>query len=703
VATSRNQGSTGKPLAAPVGLHSAVQYLRGAGPYLGGALHGLGIETIQDLLFHLPLRYEDRRQAIPIAQLKGGEDALVLGRIGAAAVGFTGKRRTLRVSIEDASGSLLLRFFHFNEAQRTALQAGRWLRAYGGVRGGIGGMEMVHPEYRVAERAEDLPTEARLTPIYPLTAGLSQAKLRGLIQQALELAARDRSLLLNLPGLPLPDSLSALKLIHQPEADSDARLLMAQQHPAQGRLLREELLAHQLCMRLLRRQVKIRPAPRLPDLAAAQASLQSVLPFTLTGAQQRVLAEVAEDLLLQRPMLRLVQGDVGAGKTVVAAVALLTAARAGYQAALMAPTELLAEQHAVNLGRWLAPLGLSVAFLAGKLKKSQKDAALTAIAAGEVSLVVGTHAMFQQSVAFAKLALVVVDEQHRFGVQQRLALRDKGPAGLSPHQLIMSATPIPRTLAQTLYADLDVSVIDELPPGRTPITTVALVNERRPELTARIGEACRQGKQAYWVCTLIEDSDELEAQAAETTAAQLRAALPGLHIGLVHGRMKPAEKEAQMAAFKDGKTQLLVATTVIEVGVDVPNASIMVIENAERLGLAQLHQLRGRVGRGAVESQCVLLYQPPLGPLGRARLDTLRRSTDGFEIAQKDLELRGPGELLGRRQTGVIGLKLADPQRDAQLIPELQRLADDWLDRQPELARLLIRRWVGDVEKYAQV
>ncbi|TAM22418.1 MAG: ATP-dependent DNA helicase RecG [Nevskiaceae bacterium] len=703
MATSRNQGSTGKPLAAPVGLHSAVQYLRGAGPYLGGVLHGLGVETIQDLLFHLPLRYEDRRQATPIGQLKGGEDALVLGRIGAAAVGFTGKRRTLRVSIEDASGSLLLRFFHFNEAQRTALQPGRWLRAYGAVRGGIGGMEMVHPEYRVAERAEDLPTEARLTPIYPLTAGLSQVKLRSLIQQALELAARDRSLLLGLPGLPLPDSLSALKLIHQPEADSDARLLMAQQHPAQGRLLREELLAHQLCMRLLRRQVKTRPAPRLPDLAAAQTALQAVLPFTLTGAQRRVLAEVAEDLLLQRPMLRLVQGDVGSGKTVVAAVALLAAARAGYQAALMAPTELLAEQHAVNLGRWLAPLGLSVAFLAGKLKKSQKDAALAAIAAGEVSLAVGTHAMFQQSVAFAKLALVVVDEQHRFGVQQRLALRDKGPAGLSPHQLIMSATPIPRTLAQTLYADLDVSVIDELPPGRTPITTVALVNERRPELTSRIGEACRQGKQAYWVCTLIEDSDELEAQAAETTAAQLRAALPGLHIGLVHGRMKPAEKEAQMAAFKDGKTQLLVATTVIEVGVDVPNASIMVIENAERLGLAQLHQLRGRVGRGAVESQCVLLYQPPLGPLGRARLDTLRRSTDGFEIAQKDLELRGPGELLGRRQTGVIGLKLADPQRDAQLIPELQRLADDWLDRQPELARLLIRRWVGDVEKYAQV
>ncbi|MDP3857228.1 MAG: ATP-dependent DNA helicase RecG [Stagnimonas sp.] len=687
----------------PVGLGSAVQYLRGAGPYLGGVLQGLGVETVQDLLFHLPLRYEDRRQATPIGLLRGGEDALVLARISAAAVSFTGKRRTLRVAIEDASGSLLLRFFHFNEQQRGAMLVGRWLRAYGAVRGGAGGMEMVHPEYRVAERAEDLPTEARLTPIYPLTAGLSQAKLRSLIEQALELAGHDRNLLSGLPGLPLPDTLSALKLIHRPEADSDARLLMAVQHPAQGRLVREELLAHQLCMRLLRRQLKTRPAPLLPALDQAHAALQAVLPFRLTGAQRRVVGEIAKDLVQPRPMLRLVQGDVGSGKTVVAAVALLAAARAGYQAALMAPTELLAEQHAVNLAAWLEPLGLRVAFLAGKLKKSQKDAALAAIASGAVAVVVGTHAMFQQSVAFAKLALVVVDEQHRFGVQQRLALRDKGPAGLSPHQLIMSATPIPRTLAQTLYADLDVSVIDELPPGRTPITTVALANERRPELTARIGEACRHGKQVYWVCTLIEDSDELEAQAAETTAAQLRAALPDLHIGLVHGRMKPAEKEAQMAAFKASQTQLLVATTVIEVGVDVPNASIMVIENAERLGLAQLHQLRGRVGRGAVESQCVLLYQPPLGQLGRARLDTLRRTTDGFEIAQKDLELRGPGELLGRRQTGVIGLRLADPQRDAPLIPELQQLADQWLDSKPELARLLIRRWVGDVEKYAQV
>ncbi len=696
-----------KPAAAalrPAGarLDSPTQFLKGAGPYLAGVLKGLGIETVQDLLFHLPLRFEDRRQATPIAQLKAGEEALVIGRVVASDVRF-GRRRTLRVAIDDDSDGLTLRFFHFNEAQRAAMVNGQWLRAYGTVRAGAGGFEMIHPEYKLAADRAALPTEARLTPIYPLTAGITQQKLRTLIAAAFDIARSERGLMTPLPGLPMPDTLAALKLIHQPEGDADSRQLLALTHPAQRRLVHEELLAHQLCMRLLRRQVKTRPAPQLDGITEAHRVLQAVLPFKLTGAQQRVVGEIARDVAEARPMLRLVQGDVGSGKTVVAAVALVAAVRAGYQSALMAPTELLAEQHAINLAQWFAPLGINVVFLAGKLKKSQKDLALAAIASGAAQVVVGTHAMFQQSVAFAKLALVVVDEQHRFGVQQRLALRDKGPQGASPHQLIMSATPIPRTLAQTLYADLDVSVIDELPPGRTPITTVALVNEKRGEVIERIGAACREGKQVYWVCTLIEDSDELEAEAAETIAQQLRLALPELHIGLVHGRLKAAEKAAQMAAFKERATQLLVATTVIEVGVDVPNASIMVIENAERLGLAQLHQLRGRVGRGATASQCVLLYQPPLGVNGCARLDTLRRTTDGFEIAQKDLELRGPGELLGRRQTGVIGLKLADPQRDAPLIPALQMLADEWLDSRAELARLLIRRWVGDVEKYAQV
>ena len=691
-----------KPTSA-IGLDSPAQFLRGAGPYLGGVLRGLGIATIQDLVFHLPSRFEDRRNAVPIAALVSGEDQLVLARVLAAEVKF-GARRMLSVAVEDEKGDVMrLRFFHFNEAQRTSFAPGRWARLYGTVRGGLGGFEMVHPEYKLAEKITDLPLEARLTPIYPLTAGITQGKLRQLIQTALDLAESNRSLAAPLKGLGTPDTLACLKLIHQPVNEADAAQLLAQTHPAQRRLVAEELLAHQLCMRLLRRQVKTCAAPAITHLEEARTALQGALPFTLTRAQMRVVGEAAKDLLQQRPMLRLVQGDVGSGKTVVAAVALLAAARAGWQGALMAPTELLAEQHATNLTRWLQPLGVRVSLLSGKLKKSAKEAALTAIATGESGVVVGTHALFQQSVAFKKLALVVVDEQHRFGVGQRLALRDKGPEGMSPHQLIMSATPIPRTLAQTLYADLDVSVIDELPPGRTPIVTVALSNEKRGEVITRIGDACRTGKQVYWVCTLIEDSDELEAQAAETLTAQLRAALPELHIGLVHGRMKSAEKEAQMAAFKAGATQLLVATTVIEVGVDVPNASIMVIENAERLGLSQLHQLRGRVGRGAVESQCLLLYQAPIGQMARARINTLRQTTDGFLIAEKDLELRGPGELLGSRQTGIVGLKLADPQRDAPLIPGLQKLADEWLDSQPELARLVIRRWVGDVEKYAQV
>ena len=692
-----------KPVPKALALEDPTQYLRGAGPYLAGVLRALNIETVQDLVFHLPSRFEDRRNAVPIAALVSGEDQLVLARVLAAEVKF-GARRMLTVAVEDAAGDAMrLRFFHFNEMQRQSFGSGRWVRLYGTVRGGLGGFEMVHPEYKLAGSPQELPLEARLTPIYPLTTGITQGKLRQLILAALDVAASSKALLTPLKGLEGPNTLEALRLIHQPVSEADAAQLLAFTHPAQRRLVAEELLAHQLCMRLLRRQVKTRPAPCIPAVENARAALQAALPFTLTNAQTRVVAEAAQDLLQARPMLRLVQGDVGSGKTVVAAAALIAAAKAGWQGVLMAPTELLAEQHAVNLTRWLEPLGIRVSFLAGKLKKSAKEAALASIASGESAVVVGTHALFQQNVAFHRLALIVVDEQHRFGVGQRLALRDKGPDGLTPHQLIMSATPIPRTLAQTLYADLDVSVIDELPPGRTPVTTVVLSNEKRGDVMARIGAAARAGKQVYWVCTLIEDSDELEAQAAETLAEQLRAALPDLHIGLVHGRMKGAEKEAQMAAFKANATQLLVATTVIEVGVDVPNASIMVIENAERLGLSQLHQLRGRVGRGAVESQCLLLYQPPIGQMARSRLNTLRQTTDGFLIAEKDLELRGPGELLGSRQTGIVGLKLADPQRDAPLIPALQKLADDWLDTAPEMARLLIRRWVGDVEKYAQV
>lgn len=695
-------GARAKPSAPPLTLASAVQYLPGAGPQFAAAAKALDILSVGDLLFHLPLRYEDRRQAVPLAELREGDEALARGRVELADLRLAG-RRSLRVLLDDGQGSLLLRFFHFNDAQRKGFLTGRWVQAFGTVRSGANGLEMIHPEYRVADDAGGFENVTGLTPIYPLTAGVTQPRLRKLVAAALELAAADAHFNAQLPGLPEPQTLVALRALHAPDGDADLALLQAFRHPAQLRLTREELLAHQLCMRVSRQQVRGRPAQRLPAVDAARQALQAALPFPFTGAQNRVIAEIGADLERRAPMLRLVQGDVGSGKTVVAACAMLACARAGSQAALMAPTELLAEQHARTLTAWLEPLGVDVVFLAGRLRKTEKARVLERIADGRAPVVVGTHAMFQQAVRFAKLALVVVDEQHRFGVQQRLSLRDKGPEGLAPHQLVMSATPIPRTLAQTLYADLDVSVIDELPPGRTPIVTVALSNEKRGEVLRRVGDQCRAGRQAYWVCTLIEESDELEAEAAEATAERLRAELPDLAVGLIHGRMKGPEKDALMQAFKAGEVPLLVATTVIEVGVDVPNASIMVIENAERLGLAQLHQLRGRVGRGSAASQCLLMYQPPLSDTAKARLETLRATSDGFRIAERDLELRGPGEILGRRQTGLIGLKLADPVRDAALIPDLQTLADQWLERYPQDAKRLIARWVGDVDRYGQV
>ncbi len=682
-----------------------LQFLKGAGPALAAKLRVLGLERVQDLLFHLPLRYEDRRQYTPLTALAEGGEFLIRAEVVHAEIRFA-PRRNLRVTVREGARLAQLRFFYFNESQAGAFKPGAWVRAYGAVRQGKGGFEMIHPEYRVAASAAELAPEQNLTPIYPLTAGLTQQRVRGLIRQALELAARDAGFAQVLPGIDapeIPNTLAALRVLHEPASDADAAQLLAGTHPAQQRLIREELLAHQLCMRVLRRQVQRQSATPLREAAKAAEELAGALPFQLTGAQRRVATEVARDLAANAPMLRLVQGDVGSGKTVIAAAALLAAARAGAQGALMAPTELLAEQHAQNLSRWLTPLGLSVTLLKGSQKKSQRDVALKAMAEGQAQVVIGTHAVFQENVRFQNLGVVVVDEQHRFGVQQRLALRDKGPQGRVPHQLVMTATPIPRTLAQTVYADLDVSVIDELPPGRKPIVTVALSNERRGEVLARIGTACKEGRQAYWVCTLIEETDEVQAQAAEEAARQLRAELPEVRVGLVHGRMKPAEKATQMQAFQAAQTQLLVATTVIEVGVDVPRASIMVIENAERLGLAQLHQLRGRVGRGAQESQCVLLYQPPLSPHARQRLDVMRSTQDGFRIAQADLELRGPGELLGQRQTGLIGMKIADPVRDAHEAAKLQAVADQWLQQQPQAAALLIRRWAGDVERYGQV
>lgn len=685
----------------PLTLATELTFLKGAGPAVAMKLKPLGLERVGDLLLHLPTRYEDRRRILPIAEVRNGEEALVCGRVVSTEVRF-GAKRWLRVVIDDGRSSMVLRFFHFNEVQKAALVENRWVRAFGTGRITPNGAEMVHPEYRVADSAAELPPEDRLTPIYGLTTGITQTRVRALIQQALAVAQADPDFTADFPGLGGPATLAALRTLHEPDG-RDLGDLLLDRHPAQIRLVREELLAHQLCMRLLRKQTKAAPGARIEAVLAATAQLQGRLPFVMTGAQRRVIGDIAHDLSAGKPMLRLIQGDVGSGKTVVAAAAMLGCAQVGLQSVLMAPTELLVEQHARTLAAWLNPLRVEVGLLLGKMKKSERDEALRRAASGEVKVWVGTHALFQGDMAFKRLAMIVVDEQHRFGVGQRLALRDKGPAGVTPHQLIMSATPIPRTLAQTIYADLDVSVIDELPPGRTPVQTVVVSNERRHDVLLRIGEACRQGRQAYWVCTLIEENSELQAQAAEETYRQLREELPELRVGLFHGRLKPAEKEAQMRAFQSGATQLLVATTVIEVGVDVPNASIMIIDNAERLGLSQLHQLRGRVGRGATASQCLLMYQGPLGEGSKARLEVMRTTTDGFVIAQKDLELRGPGELLGRRQTGLIGLKIADPVRDSALIPPLQKLADDWWLKTPKEARRMIARWIGDAERYAQV
>ncbi|TAM13075.1 MAG: ATP-dependent DNA helicase RecG [Nevskiaceae bacterium] len=681
-----------------------AKWLKGAGPLVARKLEILGIRRVVDVLLHLPLRYEDRRRVVPLLQLVPGMEALVVGRVLAADVRFA-PRRSLRVVLTDPEdmARLGLRLFHFSEAQHRNFAPGRWVTAFGTVRGGVNGPEMIHPEYRVADDVEDMGVDRGWVPVYPTTAGLGQKQLRNLVTRALEAALADGGLTCPLPGFDGPTTLAALRALHCPEPAQEATSLLQASHPARQRLIEEELLAHQLAMRRSRAAVQARRAPVIPDVAGAAHRLQENLPFALTGAQRRAIGEIAQDLASGHPMMRLVQGDVGSGKTLVATAAMVACAAAGQQAVIMAPTELLAEQHAQNLQRWLAPLGLSVGRVTGHLPAARKREALAAAASGEIAIWVGTHALFQAHVTFARLALVVVDEQHRFGVGQRLALADKGAEEQWVHQLVMSATPIPRTLAQTLYADLDVSVIDELPPGRTPVTSVVLGDERRDEVVARLGHACADGRQAYWVCTLIEESEQLQAQTAEDTHAQLNAELPGLRIGLVHGRMKAADKERQMRAFAEGRTQVLVATTVIEVGVDVPNASIMVIDNAERLGLAQLHQLRGRVGRGAQASQCVLMYHPPLSQAARSRLEVLRETQDGFRIAERDLELRGPGELLGRRQTGVVAFRVADPARDAALVPLLQRRADDWLHNQPQATARLMARWVPDGARYGQV
>lgn len=680
-----------------------VTTLKGVGAALAEKLLRLDIRSVQDLLFHLPRQYEDRSRIVPIGRLRPGLSALVEGEVQLADV-VLGRRRSLMVKVHDGTGLLTLRFYHFRLSQKENLPRGTRLRIFGEARAGASGIEMYHPEYQTSPEPLPPPPET-LTPIYPVTEGVTQLRLRPLIAQALA-----RMNTGNLPDwLPAGSNhgwylLQALHHVHAPPKEADRKLLLEGRHPAQQRLAFEELTAHQLSLQKRRAEIRAQRGPALPATPALMKKFLAQLPFRLTQAQQRVLGEIARDVHSGHPMLRLVQGDVGSGKTVVAALAACHALQANAQVALMAPTEILAEQHAVNFSRWFAALGIPVATLLGRHGvKARREAA--AIMNGDgPAIVIGTHALFQDTVDFRELALVIIDEQHRFGVHQRLALKQKGErAGLMPHQLIMTATPIPRTLAMSAYGDLDTSVIDELPPGRTPIQTLVAPNERRAEIVARIQAQCATGRQAYWVCTLIEESEQLQAQAAEVTFTELQAALPTLSIGLVHGRQKPAEKAQVMEDFKQGKIQLLVATTVIEVGVDVPNATLMVIENPERLGLAQLHQLRGRVGRGSEQSFCVLLYQSPLGLLGKERLSTLRETTDGFRIAEKDLELRGPGEVLGTRQTGLMQFRIADLLRDAELLPEVQECARQLLQHDPVAAEALLTRWVASREHYAQV
>ncbi|WP_324033865.1 ATP-dependent DNA helicase RecG [Aeromonas caviae] len=681
----------------------SLDSLKGVGSKMLEKLERLGLATVQDLLFHLPLRYEDRTQVWPIGDLPPGLHGAVEGEIQDTQL-VMGRRRMLVCRISDGTGSLTLRFFNFTAAQKNSLAQGRLIRCFGETRPGKYGLEMAHPEYKLLGEEQAGQTEEALTPVYPTTEGLRQLTLRSLTDQALaqlDLYGVEELLPAGLYPQQI-DLAAALKLLHRPPPSVALALLESGQHPAQQRLVLEELLAHNLSVLKVRAQAQnqlaraLKPAPKLVE------QLLCALPFTPTGAQSRVVAEIARDLQQSHPMMRLVQGDVGSGKTLVAALAALQAIGNGCQVGLMAPTELLAEQHAINFARWLEPLGIKVGWLAGKQKGKAREEALAAIADGSIKMVVGTHAIFQEQVVFQRLALVIIDEQHRFGVHQRLALREKGEReGVHPHQLIMTATPIPRTLAMTAYADLDTSIIDELPPGRTPITTVALPDSRRQDVIERVRLACEEGKQAYWVCTLIEESEVLECQAAEDTAAELQTLLPGLHIGLVHGRMRPVEKQRVMEEFKAGILQLLVATTVIEVGVDVPNASLMIIENPERLGLAQLHQLRGRVGRGSVASHCVLLYHAPLSKTAQSRLGVLRETNDGFLIAQRDLELRGPGELLGTRQTGLADLKIADLVRDQPLIPQVQKMARFLMDKHPAHVEPLIRRWLGLRDHYS--
>ncbi|PKM38079.1 MAG: ATP-dependent DNA helicase RecG [Gammaproteobacteria bacterium HGW-Gammaproteobacteria-10] len=687
-------------------LDQSVASLGGIGKQTASKLEKLGIRSCQDLIFHLPHRYEDRTRIQAIGALKPGMTALIKGKVELTDTLLRG-RKSLICRIGDGTGFISLRFFHFSAAQLTQLSPGTYISCFAEVRHGYAGLEMIHPDYKILNNPEQTVTEDTLTPVYPLTEGLSQSLLRKAIKQTLNLHLKHLTDWLPeslLQRFHYPTLIEAINFLHAPSEQMTAETLLQNDNPARKRLAFEELLSHHLSLRVVREQARAQPAPPFTIDEITRRHFLKSLPFQLTGAQQRVITEIEADCSQQQPMLRLVQGDVGSGKTVVSAYAALLALATGYQVAVMAPTELLAEQHFRNFSAWFDSFQTQIIFLTGQIKGNTRKAALESLEDGSAGIVIGTHALFQESVTFKKLGLIVIDEQHRFGVHQRMALRDKGRnAGIRPHQLVMTATPIPRTLAMLQYSDLDISIIDELPPGRKPIVTSVIPSERREEVIARIGHWVAQRRQAYWVCTLIEESEALQCEAAEKTAELLTQVLPDIRIGLVHGRMKAADKDAVMQDFKSHRIDLLVATTVIEVGVDVPNAGLMIIENPERLGLSQLHQLRGRVGRGKDDSYCLLLYQSPLSDTARHRLGILRDTNDGFMIAEKDLELRGPGEVMGTRQTGQMQFKIADLDRDTDLLNNIPTIAESLLHHSPDAVQPLIKRWLGETVNYAEV
>ena len=680
-----------------------VTSLKGVGKHLADKLKTINLHTLDDLIFHLPYKYQDRTKITPLSKLVVGADVMFCAQIEATSIVY-GRKRTLLARVSDGTGRLTIRWFYFNRAQQQKILRLNWIYGFATIRQGRDGFETAHPEYQIStEKPENITTDL-LTPIYPLTDGITQPRMRSLVMQSLQqIDSMEDYLDHQIHKINLPDLKNALLTVHMPAKDTDTSLLLAHMHPAQKRLAFEELLAHHCSLKRIKAKRQTRQSPEFKLDSKLSRDFLMQLSFSLTAAQQRVIDEIDRDVSTQITMQRLVQGDVGSGKTVVAGVSICHAIASGFQVAVMAPTELLAEQHYYSFSKWLEPLKVNLCWLSGSVNAASRKQTLAQLACGEAQVVIGTHALFQTEVVYRKLGLVVVDEQHRFGVNQRLALIEKGAlGGIVPHQLAMTATPIPRTMAMIFYADMDVSSIDELPPGRKPVETILISDERRQHLVERVLNACRGGRQTYWVCPLIDESDVIEAQAATEIAAELSTALEQLSVGLIHGKMTNEQKNTVMRDFRDHKIDVLVATTVIEVGVDVPNASLMIIENPERLGLSQLHQLRGRVGRGEIHSCCVLMYHSPLSEMAKKRLTIMRETSDGFKISKFDLELRGPGELFGTRQTGLQQLKIANLVRDRELIPQVEQTGKS-IDQSHKLVDGLINRWVKHAERYADV